>query len=117
MSLGPIPIPIPAMLGLLKAAAPIVGVYAAIKQATASAPSAPSAEDIVRAQEKAAKESTLKPQMSQGEASITAAEIARETAARRRRRSGYMSTLLTTGGMQLGLGNQASVSKKTLLGA
>lgn len=114
MSLGPIPIP--AMLGLLKAAAPVVGAYAAIKQATASAPSAPSAEDIVRAQEKAAKESTLKPQMSQSEASITAAEIARQTAARRRRR-GYMSTLLTTGGMQVGLGSQTSVSKKTLLGA
>jgi hypothetical protein len=112
MSLAPI-------VGLLAAAAPVVGAYAAIKQATASAPSAPSApsaEDIVKAQEKAAKESTLKPQMSQGEASITAAEIARETAAKRRR-SGYMSTLLTTGGMQLGLGNQASVSKKTLLGA
>jgi len=115
MSLAPV-MPI---LGLLKAAAPVVGAYAAIKQATASAPSAPSAEDIVRAQEKAAKESTLKPQMSQGEASITAAEIARETAARRRRRrrSGYMSTLLTTGGMQVGLGSQTSVSKKTLLGA
>lgn len=109
MSLAPI-------LGFLQSVAPVVGAYSAIKQATASAPSAPSAEDIVRAQEKAAKESTLKPQMSQGEASITAAEIARQTAARRRR-SGYMSTLLTTGGMQLSLGNQASVSKKTLLGA
>jgi len=109
MSLAPV-------LGFLQAAAPVVGAYAAIKQATASAPSAPSAEDIVRAQEKAAKESTLKPQMSQSEASITAAEIARETAARRRR-SGYMSTLLTTGGMQVGLGSQTSVSKKTLLGA
>lgn len=112
MSLAPI-------VGLLTAAAPVVAAYAAIKAATSapSAPSsAPSAEDIVRAQEKATKESTLKPQMSQDEASITAAEIARETAAKRRR-SGYMSTLLTTGGMQLGLGNQASVSKKTLLGA
>lgn len=108
--------PIAPILGFLQAAAPVVGAYAAIKQATASAPSAPSAEDIVRAQEKAAKESTLKPQMSQGEASITAAEIARETAAKRRR-SGYMSTLLTTGGMQVGLGSQTSVSKKTLLGA
>jgi len=109
MSLAPV-------LGFLQSAAPVVGAYAAVKQATASAPSAPSAEDIVRAQEKAAKESTLKPQMSQGEASITAAEIARETAARRRR-SGYMSTLLTTRGMQLSLGNLARVSKKTLLGA
>jgi len=100
-------------LGFLQAAAPVVGAYAVVKKATASAPSA---EDIVKAQEKAAKESTLKPQMSQGEASITAAEIARETAAKRRWR-GYLSTLLTTGGMRVGLGNLARVSKKTLLGA
>lgn len=102
------------LMGLLPALAGAAAVYAAVKAAT-SAPRALSVVDIVRAQEKAAKESTLNPQMSQGEAYITAAEIARQTKARRRR-SGYMSTLLTTGGM-LGLGNQGSVSKKTLLGA
>lgn len=105
------------LIGLVAAGATIYAVREQKKAQEEAMRRALEAERRAKKEAEAArKRSTLNPSISPSEAALDAAEIERELQ-KKRKRAGYMSTILTgSQGQSLGSVSGTKVSKKTLLG-